>query len=592
MGDYYQAMSFMQKMNKTALVLILTGWCQAVAGTVEVVREGKALNLLSPDPGYVFQTVEGALALRRQETTFFIKAKLGTAFTVRVRMALPEARGAKPALVFDGVNSLAFEGGQIRLDGLALFGPLLRKQIPWNPKAPASVAAGKAFDLEIRRWSVGHGKASIRISIDSESVLEIPEVAAEIESMALRPDLAEMRIESLSIDGDVVGGEIAASSAADAATKLTTWKNQQAMLTMVDISGETNRHVFVAKGTPEIANGHVTTALLADGRTMFAVWTKGHGGAGGPMARSDDGGRSWIRIDASLPPNLSRHINCPSIYRLTDPQGRERLWVFSALALRDPSGVPNRTGWMPRILSEDAGKTWREEQPLSPIPGQFRNVMTFASIVRLADGSYLGQYHRGREASKNQFDLQVVQSVTRDGGFTWTEPKVAAEVKGKDLCEPYVFRSPDGAELCTLMRENRRTGTSMVMFSRDEGETWTVPVDTPWGLTGDRHQGIQLQDGRLVIVFRDFAPGSPTRDQFVAWVGIYDDIKQGLSGQYRVKLLHCYSDNGYAGIHLLPDHTIVATTYGKYWNDDRKYSVVSVRFKMAEIDALAAQARR
>ena len=33
---------------------------------------------------------------------------------------------------------------------------------------------------------------------------------------------------------------------------------------------------------------------------------------------------------------------------------------------------------------------------------------------------------------------------------------------------------------------------------------------------------------------------------------------------------------------------VIATTYGKYWNDARKYSVVSVRFKISEIDALAA----
>jgi hypothetical protein len=34
------------------------------------------------------------------------------------------------------------------------------------------------------------------------------------------------------------------------------------------------------------------------------------------------------------------------------------------------------------------------------------------------------------------------------------------------------------------MRENKRTGTSLMKFSRDEGKTWTKPVDTPWGLPG------------------------------------------------------------------------------------------------------------
>jgi hypothetical protein len=147
--------------------------------------------------------------------------------------------------------------------------------------------------------------------------------------------------------------------------------------------------------------------------------------------------------------------------------------------------------------------------------------MAFSSIVRLKDGSYAGVFHRGKDPAKNQNDLEVVQSISRDGGFTWSDPEVVAYVKGKDLCEPYVFRSPEGSELCTIIRDNQRTGTSMVMFSQNEGKTWSAPVDTPWGLTGDRHQGIQLPDGRLVIVFRDFAPGSPSHTKFVAWIGTY-----------------------------------------------------------------------
>ena len=68
-------------------------------------------------------------------------------------------------------------------------------------------------------------------------------------------------------------------------------------------------------------------------------------------------------------------------------------------------------------------------------------------------------------------------------------------------------------------------GCSLMMFSRDEGRTWSEPEDAPWGLTGDRHQGVQLPDGRYVIVFRDMAPGSSTKGYFVAWVGPYEAIR-------------------------------------------------------------------
>ena len=96
-----------------------------------------------------------------------------------------------------------------------------------------------------------------------------------------------------------------------------------------------------------------------------------------------------------------------------------------------------------------------------------------------------------------------------------------------------------------------------------------------------------MPDGRLVIAFRDAARTTP--GHFVAWVGTYDDIEQGRPGQYRVKLLHTVSDCGYPGMDLLPDGTIVATTYTSYRQDDGGCSIVSVRFKMAEIDATATR---
>jgi putative CocE/NonD family hydrolase len=384
------------------------------------------------------------------------------------------------------------------------------------------------------------------------------------------------------------------------------WRRHQQALARVDLSDDTRRQVFVARGGPgpEEYHAHPTTALLADGRTIYCVWNIGHGGHAGPMAKSDDGGLTWQRLDDTLPPNFVNFKNCPSIYRITDPQGRERLWVFAARTLtdkEDPRPVAGRhQGFMPRIVSEDDGRTWRELPPIGgPIAKEdpFRCIMTFSSIVQLKDGSHLGMFHRGGGIGE-EGTLQVLQSITRDGGVTWSEPVMACDgtqLEGKDPCEPHVFRSPDGEELCCLMRENRRSGTSLVMFSRDEGKTWSRAVDTPWGLTGDRHHGIRLPDGRMVIVFRNAAP-RPDKDVpqdkggFVAWVGTYDDIRQGRPGQYRVSLLKTFKDGFYPGIHQLPDGTIVATTYTHYGKDDVGCSIVSVRFTIAEIDALARQA--
>jgi len=340
-------------------------------------------------------------------------------------------------------------------------------------------------------------------------------------------------------------------------------------LPLIDISRETDRHVIIAAGTESIYQGHPTTLLLADGKTMFCVWSIGHGGPAGPMAVSRDRGLSWKRMDDELPPGFKKHENCPSIYRMMDMKtGKIRLWVFSAR--------PD----MPRIMSEDGGKTWVEKPPLG-----FECVMTFSSIVRLSDGNYMGFYHRKKGES-----LVVLQTRTEDGGLTWSDPVIIADIDGKLPCEPYVFRSPSQKELCCLMRENTHKGLSLMMFSNDEGKSWSEPVSTSWGLTGDRHQGIYTNDGRLVITFRDMAPESPTKGHFVAWVGTYDDIRNGKPGEYRIKLLHSYAgrDCGYPGLEILPDGTIVATTYIKYKNDKNKHSVVSTRFTIQETDKMEA----
>jgi len=93
-------------------------------------------------------------------------------------------------------------------------------------------------------------------------------------------------------------------------------------------------------------------------------------------------------------------------------------------------------------------------------------------------------------------------------------------------------------------------------------------------------------DTSLVIAFRDMGKNSPTRAHFVAWVGRYEDIVSGKDGEYKIKLLqsHKGSDCGYPGLELLPDGTIVATTYIKYRPGAEQNSVVSTRFTLAETD--------
>ena len=154
-------------------------------------------------------------------------------------------------------------------------------------------------------------------------------------------------------------------------------------------------------------------------------------------------------------------------------------------------------------------------------------------------------------------------------------------------------RGFDGTQIAVLLRENARKRNSHVIFCNDEGRTWTAPREVPAALTGDRHIARYAPDGRLFITFRDTTLHSPTAGDWVGWVGTYQDIVDGKEGQYRVRLMDNTKDKdcAYPGLELLPDGTFVTTTYG-HWSKDEDPYIVSVRFKLEELDWLLAQSRK
>lgn len=346
----------------------------------------------------------------------------------------------------------------------------------------------------------------------------------------------------------------------------------------VDLAVDTPRHVIVAQGDAKTYQGHPTTVLLPDGKTMYCVWTINHGGPCGPLKRSDDGGKTWSEL-LPVPPSWKTVRNCPTIYRLTDPAGVTRLVVYAG---EGPDGA------MHESHSLDDGKTWTPMRSLG-----LKCVMPFCTIVPIEGGKkLLGLSNTRRPGETKEVRSNVVtQSISTDGGLTWSPWRVILDLPGLVPCEPWVVRSPDGRQLLALIRENAKRA-ALYMTSEDEGKTWSAAKPLPPGLYGDRHVARYAADGRLVVCMRDTGGsyGSPTSTHFIAWVGRYEDIVNGRDGQYRVKLLHSYKggDNGYPGLELLPDGTFVATTYIKYRPGPEKNSVVSTRFALEETDRLAA----
>ena len=558
----------MKKQLCVVLMAVATGATLSGAERA-VVSGGKAVGLVGEN-GAMVEAGDGCVVLADHKALYYASGiPEGPDVEVRVKMAIDGLAKSAAILKF-GDQFYGFEGadGKVFTGGGVLAKAKLRGQ-------PPAVSDGRVFELVVTRAG-----GRMRLAIDGKELFNVSDRRSTFGPVALRPWRSTMRV----YDFSMKAGLFASTEELFAREKETARIAET--FPWVDLSGDKTKDVIVAEGRPDLYQGHPTTALLPDGR-IFAVWCTPHGGWCGPAAESADGGRTWTRIDDRFPEGFTRHVNCPSVYRLVGPDGKARLWVWSQAKMRpDAKDYRDHREWgeaMPSVMSEDEGKTWKEMPALGR---KFLCIMAFSSIVQLKDGSYLGLYHTGPDGI-DRSPLGVLQSVSKDGGFTWSEPKSVCAVEGKDPCEPYVFRSPDGNELCCLIRENTHAGCSLMMFSRDEGKTWSKAEDAPWALSGDRHQGVQLPDGRLVIVFRDMAPKSPTRGHFVAWVGPYAAIKsKETKGTYRVKLLHSYAgcDCGYPGIHLLPDGTVVATTYIKYWDDARKQSVVCTRFRVDETD--------
>lgn len=346
---------------------------------------------------------------------------------------------------------------------------------------------------------------------------------------------------------------------------------------LIDLAGETERQVIVDREAGQYL-GHPTTVLLEDNRTMLCVYPKGHGQGGIVYKRSDDAGLTWSdRLPT--PDNWATSQEVPTLHRVIGPDGTKRIIMFSGL-------YPCRMA-----VSEDDGETWSELQPV----GDWGGIVCMGSVLELKTGAghYMALFHDDgrflRADGRHTKLFHVYKSLSTDGGLTWSQPEVIAHRKDVHLCEPGAVRSPDGSQIAVLLRENSRQRSSFVIFSDNEGASWTDPRELPGALTGDRHTGRYAPDGRLFISFRDTTHKSPTKGDWVAWVGTYDDIVAGREGQYRVRLMdnHKGADCAYPGVEVLPDGTFITTTYG-HWTPDEAPYIVSVRLRLDELDDRAS----
>ncbi|MFT7643706.1 MAG: hypothetical protein ACI9G1_005472 [Pirellulaceae bacterium] len=351
--------------------------------------------------------------------------------------------------------------------------------------------------------------------------------------------------------------------------------------TTIDLNDQVDRQVVVDRERGQYL-GHPTTCLLEDGKTMLCVYPKGHGRGPIVYKRSVDAGITWSER-LPTPASWATSMEVPTLHRVIGPDGKKRIIMWSGL-------YPARLA-----VTEDDGANWSELKPAGDWGGIV--VMGFVEQLSTGAGHYMAMFHDdGRfftKAGKKVPEFKLFKTFSQDGGLTWSFPEVVYKSSEVNLCEPGCIRSPDGKRLAVLLRENARRKNSHIIFSSDEGKTWSEPREVPLALTGDRHTGKYGPDGRLFISFRcrstkQHAASRPFEGDWIGWVGTWDDLENGRDGQYSVRLKDNTkgADTAYPGVEVLKDGTFVTTTYG-HWDQGEAAYILSVRFKLSELDKLA-----
>lgn len=335
------------------------------------------------------------------------------------------------------------------------------------------------------------------------------------------------------------------------------------------------------------------------------------------MCRSADGGRTWEQM-----PDLGIELHeVPTLFKVQRPDGHTRLVITTCAP---------RSGTFSWLYSDDDGATWTDLETIDlDLPHGI--IVALATMWRVhdADGeptfAWRGAFH-DYQFNNYVIELTFEEDADAPGGYAcaWSAaqriefetPEGLAACHHAGLCEPGVVRRPDGRQLAMLFRPQHKRTNAMISFSNDEGETWSDPVEMPGSLTGERHVGKYAPDGRLLICFRDYSPlnpGNPSHGDWVAWVGTWDDLTNGDEGQYRVRLKENYGnstnnnigDCGYTGVEVLPDGTIVCTTYGHWERNTDKPDhpnapegrglspyIIAARFTLDQLDLWIADTDR
>lgn len=377
--------------------------------------------------------------------------------------------------------------------------------------------------------------------------------------------------------------------------------------------------------------GHPDSVLLNNG-DILTLYPEGHGKGAIISKISKDGGKTYTHRIVNQPKSWEKSLETPTIYRLQFTSGEEKLILVSANSKWPKMSTP---GGFNSSVSCDEGETWTEFRRFWDKESDFPTIpiVAMASLTRLKENGEFTDKWMGLFHDRSFVNYKTILTFDDDGNYSWSKPEpYLKEYREYEtfagICEVECVRSDKGLgdELCLIARCNKKTCTSLLMMSRDEGKTWSRPVEANPALNGERHKADYTPDGRLFITFRSIERDKKRvranrkkhgeknwySEGWVAWVGTYEDLRNKGDGQYRIKIAHTYlppqnepsvvanADTGYCGNVVQPDGTIVTSSYGIFSSEvknegtyktdkgrlKRKTFIVSKRIRLKDTDEI------
>lgn len=369
--------------------------------------------------------------------------------------------------------------------------------------------------------------------------------------------------------------------------------------------------------------------LFVDGK-YICMYVSGHG-KGEIVTKVSSDGTNWgERIDGT-PSSWTNSLETPTLYdlRFVDgegaPTGEDALIMITGCP-KWPDKFIKEDGFQYSI-SADGGESWSE---FTKCYGQqwgraYDCIVAMSSLTQMKENGkfvnkWMGTFHDHKYVNYKTF----LTFETDDNGdlirdeqgrpvANWSVPERLfndhrAYEKRYEICEVEVIRTPSedgltlsGDTLILLGRANRHLTGSVIMFSDDEGATWSAPRELPHELTGDRHKAeYDPVTKKLVVSFRQVVPAQftskiasgrkKTGEGWLGWVGDFDDLLSFrtdsptlggkvlmLGREYGGKM-----DCGYSGTSCV-NGTFCLVAYGRFDESASEPYIRYVKFDLRDI---------